>query len=70
MYHKELTVDTADGRIRVTLDIVPDEDDPHGLLAAEDIAGEQLARVRVKATHKLSLANATAWIDGGYGKPQ
>ena len=72
MFHKELTVDSADGRgrIRVTLDIVPDEDDPHALLAAQDIVGERLAQVRVRATYKLSLAAANAWIDGGYAKPQ
>lgn len=68
-YHKEFSVDGPDGRIRVTLDIVPDEDDPHAVLAAEDAAGEPLARVRVAPTYKLSLAGATAWVDGGYGKP-
>ena len=45
--HKSVTVAAPCGRISVTLDIVPDDDDPHALLAARDAAGEELARVRV-----------------------
>ena len=40
MYHKNVTVDAASGRIRVSLDIVPDEDDPHALLSARDAFDE------------------------------
>ena len=69
MYHKNLSVDTASGRIRVSLDIVPDEDDPHALLAAHDAFGEQLAEVRVAPGFKLSATSATAWIDDEFRKP-
>ncbi len=69
-HHKNVAVDTAaNGRITVTLDIVPDEDDPHALLAAFDTLGERLARVRVPANFKLTAGTAAAWIDGGLGKP-
>src|SRR5436853_2138931 len=47
LHHQRIEVNAASGRIKVTLDIVPDEDDPHALLGACDAAGESLARVRV-----------------------
>jgi hypothetical protein len=68
--HRDLVVDGPHGRITVTLDIVPDDDDPHALLAAQDAAGEALASVRVSANFKLNRASATAWIDGGYARPR
>lgn len=46
-----------------------DEDDPHALLAAQDAAGEQLTQLRVEPGFKLSLAAASAWIEGGFRKP-
>ena len=69
LHHKSVSVNAARGRIDVTLDIVPDEDDPHALLAAVDGLGEPLARVRVKAGFKLNVASATAWVDDGFRKP-
>ena len=69
LHHKSVVVSTAAGRITVTLDIVPDEDDPHGLLAARDADGEPLAQVRVAANYRFSTANAEAWIEGGYRRP-
>ena len=68
--HKSLFVMTPAGRIEVTLDIVPDEDDAHALLAATDAGGAELARVRVAADFKLSAASASAWIDSGFAKPR
>jgi len=53
----------------VTLDIVPDEYDPHAVLAAQDTFGEQLAQVRVPPEFKLSVSSASAWIDNGFRKP-
>jgi hypothetical protein len=67
--HKEFMVDSSDGRVKVTLDIVPDEDDPHALLAAFDIAGDCLAQWRVGAGYKLSLAGARAWVEQGLARP-
>jgi hypothetical protein len=58
------------GRIEVTLDIVPDEDDAHALLAATDADGAELAQVRVAANFRLNPASASAWIDGGFAKPR
>ena len=58
MLHKTLTVDHEEGQVLVSLDIVPDEDDPYATLSAEDAAGESLARVRVGPNFKLSPASA------------
>lgn len=67
--HKRLVVEVPAGRITVTLDIVPDEDDPHAFLAATDEAGEPLARVRVGANYKLGAASAIAWIENEFRRP-
>jgi hypothetical protein len=69
LHHKNVSVVVNGESIRVTLDIVPDEDDPHAMLAAHDSHGEVLARLRVKAGFKLSSASAEAWIERGYSKP-
>jgi hypothetical protein len=67
--HKQFQVTTDGGRVLVTLDIVPDEFDPHALLAAQDDFGEQIAQVKVRPDFKLTTATATAWVEAGYRKP-
>ena len=69
LHHQSITVSAPSGRVDVTLDIVPDEDDPHAFLAAFDAAGEALARVRVDPGFKLNAASAGAWIDDEFRKP-
>ena len=66
---RQVAVATAQERVDVTLDIVPDDDDPHALLAARDATGERLAEVRVGAGLRPGLTSATAWIEGGFGRP-
>ena len=53
----------------VSLDIVPDEDNPYATLSAHNEAGELLAEVRVAASFKLSRASAIAWADSRFKKP-
>ncbi|MET0382235.1 MAG: hypothetical protein ABW032_02320 [Burkholderiaceae bacterium] len=67
--HKRVQVATATGRVRVTLDIVPDEFDPHALLAAEDEFGNGIAAVKVRPDFKLSTVSAAAWVANDYRKP-
>jgi len=69
--HKRVTVASATGddQLEITLDIVPDEDEPYALLSALDSAGERLAQVRVEATFKLSQASAAAWIESEFRRP-
>jgi hypothetical protein len=67
--HQSVTVTAESARIRVTLDIVPDEDNPYALLSAHDDAGEELAQVRVGAGFILSRESASKWIASGFRKP-
>ena len=67
--HKNVSVTVAGQRVLVTLDIVPDEDDPHAVLAAQDAFGDPLATQRVKPEFRLSATSALAWIESGFRKP-
>ena len=69
LHHQQIWVAAASGRVSVTLDIVPDEDDPHAWLEAIDPAGDSLARLRVAAGFKLNANSARAWVEGGFGRP-
>jgi len=60
---------TGDDQLEITLDIVPDEDEPYALLSARDAAGEQLAQVRVAASFKLTKASAAAWVENEFRRP-
>ena len=64
--HQNIAVTSGQARVTVTLDIVPDEDQPYATLSAHDESGQQLAQVRVPPSFKLNRASATAWADGGY----
>lgn len=68
--HKTITVIVQDQTIRVALDIVADDDNPHALLSAHDQDGEQMAQVVVRPNFKLNTASAEAWIASGYGRPK
>jgi hypothetical protein len=68
LLHKRLSVQTAEGDVEVTLDIVPDEYEPYALLSALDAFGEQLAQVRVAPNFKLTKARAEDWAQGGFGR--
>ena len=70
MLHKSTVVSTAQGELKVTLDIVPDEDNPYAYLSAFDEMGEQVARVRVDAGFKLSPGSAQAWIENDFRAPR
>ena len=68
--HKQVSVDLDDGaRVRVFLDIVPDEDSPSATLTARDDGGRELARVPVSPGYRLTRDTARAWIDGGFPRP-
>jgi hypothetical protein len=70
LLHKAVTLNTASGALQVLLDIVPDDDDPHGWLSARDAAGDELARVRVAAGFRLNVSSAEAWVEAGYARPR
>lgn len=64
--HKRVALSLGSGRWEVTLDLVPDEYDPHALLSAVDDGGECVARERVLPDFKLTSATARAWIEAGF----
>ena len=65
--NKNVTITTAQGqRLRVALAIVPDEEGATATLSAHDDLGEELARVSVPPTFKLTMDSATAWAEGGF----
>ena len=68
--NKQVSIGAGSERIVVALRIVPDEDNPHAILTAQDESGEQLGEARVAPTFKLGTASAQAWIDGSYGRPR
>jgi hypothetical protein len=68
--NKSVNVGAGSERIRVSLQIVPDEDNPHALLRAHDEFDAQLGEVRVAPGFKLNADSAAAWIDGGFQKPR
>jgi hypothetical protein len=63
--HRSFTVETDDGRRRVDLDIVPDEDDPHAILTVHDRADVLLSSTRVAASFKLTSDSARKWLTSG-----
>ena len=67
--HQSITVTAKAARITVSLDIVPDEDNPHALLGAHDEGGVQLAQVRVAASFKLNRNSAITWVESDYVRP-
>ncbi len=68
-HHRNVSVTVGGQRVLVTLDIVPDEDDSHALLGAQDAFGESLAKLRVAPNFRLTTASAMAWIEDGFAKP-
>jgi hypothetical protein len=68
--HRSIAVDGPDGRVTVTLDVVPDDDDPYAMLAAHDASGGTLARQRVPAGFRLTAASAARWVDAGFPRPR
>ena len=67
--HQSITVTARSARVTVTLDIVPDEDNPHAVLAAQDDDGMQLAEVRVAPSFKLNRGSAVAWVESSFSRP-
>ncbi len=68
--HKSTVVSTEQGELKVTLDIVPDEDNPYAVLTAIDEMGEQVAQVRVEPSFKLSPSSAMAWVEKDFRAPR
>ncbi|WP_153100046.1 hypothetical protein [Paraburkholderia hayleyella] len=69
LLHKRVRVNTETlGEIVVTLQIVPNDDDPYALLSAIDALDETLAQIRVTPGFKLNQASAAAWIENDFAR--
>ena len=71
--HKKVVVVSNGANITVTLDIVPDEENPYATLTAFEARKRDeppLATLRVSAAFKLTDSSALAWIEGGFRLPE
>jgi hypothetical protein len=68
--NKNVSITVNGQRLKVSLAIVPDEEGATATLSAHDELGEELARVPVPPTFKLTNDSATAWAQGGFEKPR
>lgn len=66
--HKSTKVASPNGRIRVNLDIVPDEDSPYAELSAFDDGGVEMARERVAPNFRFNHDVASAWVASGFAR--
>jgi hypothetical protein len=66
--HKSIDIVVGDAKVRVDLDIAPDEDDPHAIVTATDLgSGEELRRIRVLPNWKLTSRSAQDVVAGKGG---
>lgn len=66
LLHRSVSISIGQGaRLRVDVDVVPDDDDPHAILTVRDDAGEVLRRARVPAEFRLTAESARRWVNEG-----
>jgi hypothetical protein len=70
MLNKSVYITVQGERVRVVLAIVPDEEGASATLSALGPLGEELARVPVAPTFKLTTATASAWAESGFERPR
>jgi hypothetical protein len=68
--HKNFIVDAAIGRVTVSHDIVPDDDNPTAALTAVNELGEVLAEVKVSPVFKLTRSSAADWVANAFARPK
>ena len=66
MLHKTLYLTHETRNYKITLDIVPDDDDPYAVLTAFDETGEAIGNSRVEAGYRFNSGNAVKWIEAGF----
>jgi len=63
--HRSVTAESSEGRRRLDLDIVADEEDPHAILTVFDRSDAVVSRTRVAASFKLTSESARKWLAEG-----
>ena len=66
--NKNLVVNGAEIDYKISLQIIPDEDEPYAYLSAFDLAGEQIAKVKVRPDFKLNQTSALKWVESEFGR--
>jgi hypothetical protein len=64
--HQQIEIDHAGGRVTVSLDIEPDDENPSATLRATGAGADVLGQARVPASFRLTRASAAAWAEGGF----
>jgi hypothetical protein len=64
--HQQIEIAHKAGRITVSLDIEPDDENPSAVLTATDGNGQLLARIGVPPSFKLNRVSASAWAEAGF----
>lgn len=70
MLHKSVVVTVRSTLITVTLDIVPDEDNPYAMLSARDEDDAEIAQVQVAPNFNLNRSSAAAWAENDFRRPK
>lgn len=68
--NKNITLAVEGRRVRIELAIVPDDEGATASLRAVDEFGEELARVPVPPSFKLTVDSAQAWMASGFERPR
>ena len=68
--HQSIEITAKESRLTISLDIVPDEDEPYATLCAQNENGEKLASVKVEPSFRLNRISAEKWFANGFAKPQ
>jgi hypothetical protein len=66
--HKNVTIETDGGDVKVSIDITPDDFDPFATLRAENVFGELLGEARVEPNFKLTAESARRWAQSGFDR--
>lgn len=66
--NKSVSITFNGAAITVTLNIVPDDYEPHGVLKAMDEEGNEIASRRVEPNFSLTRASAHSWAEKGFGR--
>lgn len=66
---KQLDIAWGGKWFKVTLEQVPDDDEPRATLSATDEAGQLVAKFPVAANFKFTRDAANAWAQGGFQEP-
>ncbi|MFC5499785.1 hypothetical protein ACFPOE_19745 [Caenimonas terrae] len=64
--HRQIEIAHGNGRVTVSLDIEPDDENPSATLRATDASGQLLAQARVAPSFQLTRASAGAWAAAGF----